>query len=153
MLTIEDCIGLSELTEEEIIAIAEHEHIPEMVAVELGNYLVETSSGEKRIKAMIVDDIDQARRDRNLHRLLTLKLCLKRFLEHLAVNACVRSRTRRVGYNMARWARIGWAASQAGRYGSRSACFCRRWSRRPARLSRPFQALPRMLPRLPIPIG
>jgi len=28
MLTIEDCIGLSELTEEEILAIAEHEHIP-----------------------------------------------------------------------------------------------------------------------------
>ncbi len=87
MLTIVDCIGLSELTEEEVIAIAEHEHIPEMVALELGNYLVQTSSGEKRIKAMIVDDIEQARRDRNLHRLLTLKLCLKRFLEHHAGNA------------------------------------------------------------------
>jgi hypothetical protein len=87
MLTIEDCIGLSELTEEEIIAIAQHEHIPEIAALELGNYLVQTSSGEKRIKAMIVDDIDQARRDRDLHRLLTLKLCLKHFLEHHAGGA------------------------------------------------------------------
>ena len=58
MLTIQDCIELSELTEEEILAIAQHEHIPEMAAVELGNYLVNTPDGEKVIKAMIVDDID-----------------------------------------------------------------------------------------------
>jgi len=84
MLTIEDCIGLSELTEEEILAIAEHEHIPEMAALELGNYLVQTASGEKRIKAMIVDDIADARRTRNVHRVASLKLCLKHFLEHHA---------------------------------------------------------------------
>ena len=84
MLTIEDCIALSELTEEEILAIAEHEHIPEMAAVELGNYLIQTASGEMRIKAMIQDDIAQANRERNRERLLTLKLCLKHFLEHHA---------------------------------------------------------------------
>jgi len=81
MLTIEDCIGLSELTEEEILAIAQHEHIPEMAALELGNYLVQTTSGEKRIKAMIVDDINDARRAGNVHRAAALKLCLKHFLE------------------------------------------------------------------------
>jgi hypothetical protein len=32
ILTIEDCIALSELTEEEILAIAAHEGIPEMAA-------------------------------------------------------------------------------------------------------------------------
>ena len=37
MLTIQDCIELSELSEDEILAIAEHEHIPEMAAVEMGN--------------------------------------------------------------------------------------------------------------------
>jgi len=84
MLTIEDCIGLSELTEEEILAIAQHEHIPEIAAVEMGNYLVQTASGEMRIKAMIVDDIESARRGGDERRLLTLKLCLKRFLEHHA---------------------------------------------------------------------
>jgi hypothetical protein len=84
VLTIEDCIGLSELTEEEIRAIAQHEHIPEIVAAELGNYLIHTPSGEKRIKAMIVDDIEQARRNRDLPRVLTLKLCLRHFLQHHA---------------------------------------------------------------------
>ena len=62
MLTIQDCIELSELTEEEILAIAQHEHIPEIAAIELGNYLIHTLDGEKRIKAMIVDDLNLARR-------------------------------------------------------------------------------------------
>ena len=60
MLTMEECIALSELTEEEIAAIAEHEHVPEIVALELGNYLVHTASGQRRIKAMIADDIRHA---------------------------------------------------------------------------------------------
>ena len=48
MLTLQDCIELSELSEEEILAIAEHEHLPEMVAVEMGNYLTHTASGERK---------------------------------------------------------------------------------------------------------
>lgn len=85
MLTIQDCIELSELTEDEILAIAEHEHIPEMAAIEMGNYLIHTPSGEKRIKAMIVDDLELARHEGDLRRILALKLCLKHFLdEHAA---------------------------------------------------------------------
>lgn len=60
MLTFEDCLGLSDLSEEEILAIAEHEHIPELAALELGNYLVRTRGGERRLKRMIMDDIDVA---------------------------------------------------------------------------------------------
>jgi DNA repair protein RadC len=84
MLTLEDCIGLSDLSEEEILAIAQHEHIPEMAAVELGNYLTQTADGEKRIKAMIVDDLEEARKQNDRDRVLALKLCLKNFLEHHA---------------------------------------------------------------------
>ena len=60
MLTLEDCVALSDLTEDEILAIAEHEHIPEMAAAELGNYLVHAADGERYIKAMIRDDIAAA---------------------------------------------------------------------------------------------
>ena len=84
MLTIQDCIELSELTEEEILAIAEHEHIPEMAAVELGNYLVHTPEGERRIKAMIADDIESARAEGDFRHAATLKLCLRHYLEHHA---------------------------------------------------------------------
>jgi hypothetical protein len=83
-LTIEDCIELSELTEDELLAIAEHEHVPEMVAVEMGAYLVQTPDGEKRIKRMIADDIARAREHGNLKHAAKLKLILKHFLEHHA---------------------------------------------------------------------
>ena len=82
MLTIQDCIELSGLTEEEILAIAEHEHIPEMIAVELGNYLVQTPEGEKRIRAMIVEDMQAARARGDTRHVLELKLCLRHYLEH-----------------------------------------------------------------------
>ena len=84
MLTLQDCVELSELTEEEILAIAEHEHLPEMVAVELGNYLVHTASGEKRIRRMITDDMEDARAKGDRHRVGMLKMVLKHYVEHHA---------------------------------------------------------------------
>lgn len=83
MLSIQDCIAFSELSEEEILAIAEHEHIPEIVAAEMGNYLVHTPDGEVRVRAIIVDDIREAQRCENRERALALKLILKHYLgEH-----------------------------------------------------------------------
>jgi len=35
MIALEDCIGLCGLTEEEVLAIAEHEHLPEIAATAL----------------------------------------------------------------------------------------------------------------------
>ncbi|MFN0316678.1 MAG: hypothetical protein ACKVQA_16775 [Burkholderiales bacterium] len=82
MLTLQDCIELSGLTEEEVLAIAEHEHIPEIIAAELGNYLIQTPAGEKRVKAMIADDMRAARERGDHKHLLELKLCLRHYLEH-----------------------------------------------------------------------
>jgi hypothetical protein len=80
MLSLEDCLALCDLSEEEVLAIAEHEHIPEMAAVELGNYLVHTPEGERRIKAIILDDIAQARARGERQRELALKLVLRNFV-------------------------------------------------------------------------
>ena len=93
MLTLEDCLGLCELNEQEVLAIAHHEHIPEIVAVELGNYLVHTPEGELRIKAIIRDDIAEActRGDRACE--LALKLVLRNFvLQHPACDERCRAR-------------------------------------------------------------
>ena len=84
MLTIEDCIGLSRLTEDEIVAVAEHEHLPDILALELGNYLCETPEGEARIKRIIVDDIEAARRRGDLFHAAKLKRTLQHFLKHHA---------------------------------------------------------------------
>ena len=83
MLPLQDCIELSDLNEEEILAIAEHEHIPEMLAVEMGNYLTHTASGEKRIKRMIVDDIKHAKETGNVEHAAVLKSVLQHYVaEH-----------------------------------------------------------------------
>lgn len=80
MLTIEDCIGLSELTDDEIRAIAQHEHIPEMAAVELGNYLLHLPEGGKRIRRVILDDIMHAQSNNDVVQSAKLKLVLKQFI-------------------------------------------------------------------------
>ena len=81
MLTLEDCIALSELTEDEIAAIAEHEHLPAIVAAELGNYLVHDSAGCPVIRRMILDDIATARHRGDKTHALALKLVLRHFVE------------------------------------------------------------------------
>ena len=80
MLSLEDCLALCELSEKEVLAIAHHEHLPEIAAAELGNYLVHTGEGEMRIKTIIRDDIDEARACGDRLRELTLKLMLRNFV-------------------------------------------------------------------------
>ena len=80
MLTLEDCIALCDLSEEEVLAIAEHEHIPEIAAAELGSYLMHCPDGELCIKGMIRDDIVRAVANGNRVRELTLKALLRNFI-------------------------------------------------------------------------
>ena len=81
MLRLEDCLALCELSEEEVLAIAHHEHLPEIAAAELGNYLVRTPSGEMRIKSIIRDDIAEAGACGDRQRELALKLMLRNFVQ------------------------------------------------------------------------
>ena len=80
MLTYEDCVDLSGLTDEEIEAIAEHEHVPRLVALELGHYLLETEAGIPSIKKIILDDIKAAQEKKDLVKEAKLKLVLQHFV-------------------------------------------------------------------------
>ena len=60
MITLEDCIAMCDLTEEEVLAIAEHEHIPEIAAAALGHYLLHLDHGPEKIRDMLRDDIRAA---------------------------------------------------------------------------------------------
>ena len=60
MLTLQECLEFCDLTEDEIHAIAEHEHVPEIVAAELGECLLQTDEGICLIRRYMQDDIDLA---------------------------------------------------------------------------------------------
>jgi len=81
VLTFEDCLGMCELSEEEVRAIAEHEHLPEIVALELGNYLMRGPDGELLVSHMFIDDIRAAERRGDLAHAAQLKKALRHFIE------------------------------------------------------------------------
>lgn len=65
MITIIDCLALAALTEEEADAIAEHEHLPEILGVMLGACLMQSRAGQLTILRMIDEDLAEARLRRN----------------------------------------------------------------------------------------
>ena len=60
MISLEDCIALCGLTEQEVLAIAEHEHVPEIAAAAIGRYLLKEPNGPEKIRDMMRDDIHAA---------------------------------------------------------------------------------------------
>jgi hypothetical protein len=60
MISLEDCIAFCRLDKDEVAAISEHEHIPEIAATALADYLLKQPHGGETIRTMITDDIHQA---------------------------------------------------------------------------------------------
>jgi hypothetical protein len=81
MITLEDCIGLCGLTEEEVLAIAEHEHLSEIAATAFAQYLLSHEHGSEKVRDMIVDDIRQAQFNGDKEHVLTLLHVLHHFLK------------------------------------------------------------------------
>src|SRR5271167_1108023 len=81
MLTYDDCLGLSMLGAEEIAAIAKHEHVPEIIALEMGSCLCETPEGKQLIQRMIFNDIEEACRRSDTRAAGKLGLVLHHFIE------------------------------------------------------------------------
>ncbi|UTW13713.1 hypothetical protein KDW95_08765 [Marinobacterium rhizophilum] len=79
MLTYEECLAMCDLTEDEIQAIAEHEHMDPMIAMALGQYLT-SHHGDQRIKSIILDDIKRAERCGNTAHAEVLRKVLQHFL-------------------------------------------------------------------------
>jgi hypothetical protein len=80
MITLEDCVAFCGLTEAEVLAIAEHEHIPEIAAAALAEYLTQQEHGTEKICAMIVDDIRAAKAGQDKAHVVTLLHVLHHFL-------------------------------------------------------------------------
>ncbi len=66
MISLEDCIAFCGLDEKEAAAISEHEHIREIAATALADYLLKQPHGGEAICTMIVEDSSQGARRRQV---------------------------------------------------------------------------------------
>ncbi len=81
MINENDILDLVCLTRAEIAAIAEHEHLADVQAAELGESLMHIHHGPQRVQQMICDDIRNALHAEDLARARALLKTLKAFLE------------------------------------------------------------------------
>jgi len=94
MISLEDCLALCGLTEDEVLALAEHEHIPEIAAAALGQYLLNQPDGCKTIRNMIAEDVGWARGRGDASHAHELALTLQHFVtSHPEVGALPLVRT------------------------------------------------------------
>lgn len=77
LLTLDDCIAFGELSRDVVLAIAEHERVPEMSAVAIGAELMRDGEGSRTIHKMLVSVINAAvdRGDLGYARALKSTLC------------------------------------------------------------------------------
>jgi hypothetical protein len=81
MISLEDCVALCGLDKDEIDAISEHEHIPEVAATALANYLLHQAGGATRIRTMMIEDIRTALDENRVDHAAELFMALRHFLE------------------------------------------------------------------------
>lgn len=94
MINLDDCIAMCGLSEEEVMAVAEHEHIPEVAAAALGSYLLNQAHGCEQIRDIIRDDIRDALRRGDQRHAVELLMALRHFLtEHPHLAICGQSNT------------------------------------------------------------
>jgi len=88
MVALGDCLTLCGLSEAEVLAIAEHEHIPEIAAAALADYLLYDKNGMIEIRNMILDDIRAAHERNDDRHARELVMALRHFLQEHPEAAC-----------------------------------------------------------------
>jgi hypothetical protein len=72
---------MTDLTRQEIAAIAEHEHVPELTAALQGDYEMHLHHGAAHVQGMICDDIKDALHRKDLKHAKELYATLHAFIE------------------------------------------------------------------------
>jgi hypothetical protein len=80
MISLEDCLALCGLTKDEVLALAEHEHIPDIAASAFAQYLLNQPAGCRTIHDMIVEDIRRARGRGDVRHAEELAVTLQHFV-------------------------------------------------------------------------
>ena len=80
MITPEEIVGMTDLTADEVAAIAEHEHTTGVLAAGMVEYLMHKHGGPQAINRMICEDIRAALRADNVAHARELYAVLKHFI-------------------------------------------------------------------------
>jgi mono/diheme cytochrome c family protein len=80
MIAWHDCIALCGFSEDEVRAIAEHEHVPDVVTAGLASSLLMQAHGVETVRHMINDDIRAASDSGDYRLARDLLACLQHFL-------------------------------------------------------------------------
>ena len=80
MLTAQESVDMSELSNDAIRAIAEHEHIPQVLAAELGQELLKATGGIAEIQRMLEENLEVAVRAGEEDKINDRKRVLGRFI-------------------------------------------------------------------------
>jgi hypothetical protein len=80
IVTVQECVDMSELSNEAIRAIAEHEHIPEVVAAELGQELLKGTGGIAEIRRMLEKNLKLAMQAGEQDKINDCKRVLRAFI-------------------------------------------------------------------------
>ncbi|CAN7601196.1 hypothetical protein LJR219_004559 [Phenylobacterium sp. LjRoot219] len=80
MISLENCIGFCGLEEDEVAAVAEHEHVSEIMATEIAFDLLHQAAGAVAVRQMIVEDFRAALARGDRSHAAGLLLTLRRFL-------------------------------------------------------------------------
>jgi hypothetical protein len=94
MISLEDCIAMCGLDEDEVAAIVEHEHVPPVEACAIASDLMHRPDGPAMVRTILVDDMRAAHERGDMHHAATLLATLRRFLhEHPEAGIASPSRT------------------------------------------------------------
>ncbi len=87
MLTYNDCLDICDVSQAEVDAVAEFEHVPALPALAEFDFLLHSDGGIRRIRHMIVDDIRHAQCTGHQQHARELRRVLTRFNKHHSYGA------------------------------------------------------------------
>lgn len=79
MLTLQDCLDMCDLSEDMVETVAEHQHLPPIVAAELAACLASAPGGLEVLRSFLVEGIERSRRCGDAVRAERLRQCLCEF--------------------------------------------------------------------------
>lgn len=83
MLTLQDCLEMSGINWDELVAIAHHEHLPDMVALEKAHAFLQQEWGAPAVRQMVLDEVHRCIERGDCKEAITaLRMLERTFHEH-----------------------------------------------------------------------